>query len=77
VVSEFGVWYEDWEAFDAGYAFSVGAHFGYVYFVFFVYFDWDFASAAFVLGVSWSSLSWTNRTFLSFLFSTFEYLLLT
>jgi hypothetical protein len=65
VLSEFGVWDEDCEALDAGYAFSSGAHLGYVYFVGFVYFDWAFASAAFVLGVSWGSFSWTNRTTLS------------
>jgi len=65
VFSEFGVWDEDGEAVESGYAFASGAHLGYVYFVGFVYFDWAFASAAFVLGVSWCSFSWANRTILS------------
>ena len=63
--SEFGVGDEDWEALDAGYAFASGAHFGNVYLVGLAYFNWAAASATFVLGVSWSSLSWTNRTILS------------
>ena len=63
MVSEFRAGDEDAEAFDAGYAFSVGAHLGYVYLVRVAKFNGDFASAAFVLGVSWSSFSWTNRTF--------------
>jgi hypothetical protein len=66
VFFEFGVGDEDWEAFDAGNAFSSGAHLDYVYFVGFVYFDWAVASAAFSLGVSWASLSWTDRTILSY-----------
>jgi hypothetical protein len=65
VFPEFSIGDEDSEAFDAGYAFSSGAHIGYVYFVGFVYFDWAVASAAFVLGVSWCSFSRTNRTTLS------------
>jgi hypothetical protein len=69
VVSEFNVAYEDWEAFDAGYAFPVWAHLADVHFVFFAYGDWAVSSAAFVLGVSWASLSRTDRTF-SPLFST-------
>ena len=63
--SEFGVGNKDWEALDAGYAFASWAHFGDVYLVGLAYFNWAAASATFVLGVSWSSLSWTNRTILS------------
>ena len=69
MVSEFNVAYEDHEAFDAGYAFPVRAHLADVHFVFFAYGDWAVSSAAFVLGVSWASLSRTDRTF-SPLFST-------
>lgn len=69
MVSEFNVAYEDQEAFDAGYAFPVRAHLADVHFVFFAYGDWAVSSAAFVLGVSWASLSRTDRTF-SPLFST-------
>jgi len=69
VVSEFNVAYEDHEAFDGGYAFPVRAHLDDVHFVFFAYGDWEVFSAAFVLGVSWASLSRTDRTF-SPLFST-------
>jgi hypothetical protein len=61
MLAEFGVWDEDWEAFDAGYAFSPGAHLDDVYFVGSAYFDWAFASAAFVLGVSGGSFSWADR----------------
>ena len=63
--SEFGVWDEDGEAMESGYAFSSGAHLGYVYFVDFAYVNGAFASAAFVLGVSRGSFSWANRTILS------------
>jgi hypothetical protein len=69
MVSEFNVAYEDHEAFDGGHAFPVRAHLANVCFVFFAYGDWPVSSAAFVLGVSWASLSWTNWAF-SPLFST-------
>src|SRR4030042_1648202 len=69
MVSEFNVDYEDHEAFDGGHAFPVRAHLANVCFVFFAYGDWAVSSAAFVLGVSWASLSWTNWAF-SPLFST-------
>ena len=69
MVSEFNVTYEDHEAFDGGHAFPVRAHLANVCFVFFAYGDWAVSSAAFVLGVSWASLSWTNWAF-SPLFST-------
>jgi len=59
----FSVAYEDYEAFDAGYAFSVRAYLADVHFVFFAYGDWAVSSAAFVFGVSWASLSRTDRTF--------------
>jgi len=48
----------------------VRAYLADVHFVFFAYGDWAISSAAFVFGVSWASLSRTNRTF-SPLFSTF------
>jgi len=67
--AKFGVWDEDWEVSDAGYALSSRAHFDYGYFIIFVYFNWAASSASFVLGVSWGSFSWTNRTFSPDLFS--------
>jgi hypothetical protein len=72
--AKFGVRDEDWETSDAGYAFSSRAHFDYGYLIGFVYFNWAAGSAAFVLGVSWGSFSWTNRTFSPDLFSRFKYL---
>jgi len=65
VFSELGVGDKDWETFNAGNAFSSGAHFNYFNFIRFAKFYWAFASAAFALGISWASLSWTNRTILS------------
>ena len=69
MVSEFSVAYEDYDAFDGGYAFPVRAYLVDVRFVFFAYADWAVSSAVFVLGISWASLSRTDRTF-SPLFST-------
>jgi hypothetical protein len=71
--AKFGVLDEDWEASDAGYAFSSRAHFDNGYLIGFVYFNWAAGSAAFVLGVSWGSFSWTNRTFSPDLFSRFKH----
>jgi hypothetical protein len=47
----------------------VRAHLADAHFIFFAYVDGAASSAAFVFGVSWASLSRTNRTF-SPLFST-------
>jgi hypothetical protein len=63
MISAFSVVYEDWDAFDAGYAFPVRAHLPDAHFVFFAYDDGATSSSAFVFGVSWASLSRTNPTF--------------
>jgi hypothetical protein len=63
VISAFSVAYENQEAFDAGYPFPMRAYLADVNCVFFTYGDWAVSSAAFVFGVSWASLSRTDRTF--------------
>ena len=63
MLSAFSAAYKNYEAFDAGYAFPVRAYLADVHFVFFAYGDWAISSAAFVFGVSWASLSRTDRTF--------------
>jgi hypothetical protein len=72
--AKFGVWDENWEASDAGYTLSSRAHFDNGYLIGFVYFNWAAGFAGFVLGVSWGSFSWTNRTFSPDLFSRFKHL---
>jgi len=69
VVSAFSIVYKDYDAFDAGDAFPVRAHLADPHFIFFAYDYRAASSTAFVFGVSWASLSRTNRTF-SPLFST-------
>ena len=71
--AKFGGWDENWEASDAGYTLSSRAHFDNGYLIGFVYFNWAAVSATFVLGVSWGSFSWTNRTFSPDLFSRFKH----
>jgi hypothetical protein len=63
MLSAFSAAYKNYEAFDAGYAFPVRAYLADVHFVFFTYGDWTISSAAFIFGVSWASLSRTDRTF--------------
>jgi hypothetical protein len=55
---------EDGVSVDFGYAFTVRAHVNYVYFDYFVDFNWKIikAAAAFVLGVSWSTFFGTDET---------------
>jgi hypothetical protein len=49
---------------DFGYAFTVGANVNYVYFDYFVDFNWEIikAATAFVLGVSWGTFFGTDET---------------